>query len=91
MKLFGKVTGTKIIDMGKGKDAEAREVLVVTVKLDANSDGFRGHVEIPIDEKDAPQYRLRTIVAVKIDISQQALDLDSAVASRRPELEHAAS
>ena len=71
MKLIGKVIGATLKDVGKGKDAQAHEVLVLNVKLDG-VDGIRGRVEfVPGDNP----IEIGDVVSVDITVKQGKLAL----------------
>ncbi len=73
MKLVGKIIRKELKDFGKGKDAEAREELVVTAKLDSES-GVRGSLAFaPGDNAD--DYDLGDAVTVTVEQRQQKLPL----------------
>jgi len=75
MKLHGKIIGHKLIDTGKGKDAEAKEELVVTIRLDASDGGKRGRLELYTAPEDIGEYQLSDTATIVLDIPQQKLGL----------------
>lgn len=75
MKLVGKVVGKELKDVGKGKDADAQEVIVVTVKLN-NADGIRGKLYFVPGERHA-DFDLGDVVHIDMDVRQGKLNLVS--------------
>jgi hypothetical protein len=74
LELVGKIVRKEIKDVGKGKDADAHEVLVVTAKLD-NEDGIRGSLYfVPGDR--AADFDLGDPITVTVEQRQGKLQLD---------------
>jgi hypothetical protein len=73
LELVGRIIKKEIKDVGKGKDAEAHEVLVVTAKLD-NADGIRGSLYF-VPGEHADSFDLGDPVTVTIEQRQGKLPL----------------
>ena len=73
LEVVGKVVGVGLKDVGKGKDAVAHEVIVVTVKID-QQDGICGSLTfVPGDQES--QFELRDPVRITISQPQGKLGL----------------
>ena len=76
MKLYGKVVGNEIVDMGKGKDAAPMEELRVTIKLDPKHGGsFRGRMQFNVPLEEAAEWPLGDVFENALNRVQQKLDL----------------
>jgi len=73
IELVGKVISKELKDFGKGKDAEAREVVVVTIKLDSN-EGIRGRLSFAPGER-AADFDLGDAIRCSVVQSQGKLEL----------------
>jgi hypothetical protein len=73
LELVGKVVSKALKDVGKGKDAEAHEVIVVTVKLDG-TDGIRGSLYFVPGERHA-EFDLGDPIHVQVAQRQGKLGL----------------
>ena len=74
LELVGKIVRAEIKDFGKGKDAEAREVLVMTAKLDSK-DGVRGSLSFAPGDR-ADDFQLGGHIACLVDVRQGELKLE---------------
>ena len=71
MQLVGKIIRQELKDVGKGKDAVAHEVLVLTAKLDGE-DGIRGNLYFVPNGQD---FALGDIITVNVSVKQGKLEL----------------
>ena len=77
MKLAGKINCRELKDYGKGKDAEAREVVVVSVRLDGRVGLPSGRLEFALTDEEiaSGEFELGESVVVDLGQPQQKMKL----------------
>ena len=85
MKQAGKVTGREIKDYGKGKDAEAKEVHFVKVRVDGRLGLPSGTYTFAMTEEEVAngEYEIGQVVSVDVSESQGRINLNNRAKDRR--------